>query len=304
MAAARAWAALRRERSLPRDRRIAGPLSVAAISGGATLATAPFSVLAFGTMKPAALVSNVLAVPLAGFVVPSLALTLALAALLPAAAPLVAGAATVGLDALDAVARLAGALPLASVPFERKLLAALVLAAVGAILLRPYPRTGRRAALRALRGRGTLAAGLALCAAAWWPLVPGGTPGYRSHWLALHFLAVGEGDAAAIATPAGRWIVVDGGPRGPGFDAGASVVAPFLRRNGVEAARHGRGVARRRGSPRRDAGGGPGLPAGAGAGAGPAARQGGVSALPRRGGARPGAGGGRRALATASCWTA
>jgi competence protein ComEC len=206
---------------------------VAFISGGATVATAPLSILAFGTMAPAALVSNVLAVPVAGFVVPALALTLALAALLPAAAPLAAGAASAGLDALDGIARLAGALPLATVPFERRLLAALVLAAVGTILLRPLPRTGKRAALRALRGRAALAAGLSCCAAAWWPLVPGPAPGYRSGWLALHFLSVGEGDAAAIATPAGRWIVVDGGPRGPGFDAGASVVSPFLRRNGV-----------------------------------------------------------------------
>ncbi len=232
--AARAVGALRRERSLPRNRRVTALLSVAAVSGGATLATAPFSILAFGTMAPAALVSNLLAVPLAGFVVPTLALTLALAALLPAWAPVAAGAASVGLDALDGVARLAGALPLATVPFARTGLAALVLAAVAAVLLRPYPRTGRRAALRALRGRGAVAAALAGCAAVWWPLVPGGAAGYRPGWLALHFLAVGEGDAAAIVTPAGRWMVVDGGPRTLGFDAGASVVTPFLRRSGVQ----------------------------------------------------------------------
>jgi len=232
--AARAFGALRRERSLPKSRRVAGALSVAAVSGGATLATAPISVVAFGTVAPVALVSNVLAVPLAGFVVPSLALTLALAALWPRAAPLAAGAAALGLDALQGVAGLAGALPLAFVPFQRTWLAAALLAAVAAILLRPYPRSGRRAALRALRGRGALAAGLSCCAAVWWPLVPGGAPGYRPGKLALHFLSVGEGDAAAITTPAGRWIVVDGGPQGPGFDAGASVVAPFLRRNGVD----------------------------------------------------------------------
>ena len=232
--AARAFGALRRERSLPKNRRVTALLSVAAVSGGATLATAPLSILGFGTMAPAALVSNVLAVPLAGFVVPTLALTLALAALLPAWAPAAAGAASVGLGALDGVARLAGALPLATVPFERTGLAALVLAAVAAVLLRPYPRTGRGAARVALRGRATVAAALAACAAVWWPLVPGGAAGYRPGWLALHFLAVGEGDAAAIATPAGRWMVVDAGPRTLGFDAGASVVTPFLRRNGVQ----------------------------------------------------------------------
>ncbi len=71
-------------------------------------------------------------------------------------------------------------------------------------------------------------------AGAWWPLVPAPPSGYRPHWLALHFLAVGQGDAAALRTPAGRWIVVDGGPRLAGFDAGASVVTPFLRRAGVQ----------------------------------------------------------------------
>jgi len=233
VAAARAWAVLRRERSVPRDRRVAEPLAIVAVSAGATLATAPLSILAFGTMAPAALVSNVLAVPVAGFVVPALALTLALAALLPAAAPLAAGAAAAGLAALDGIVRLSGALPLATVPFERRLLAALVLTAVGVVVLRPLPRTGRHAGRRALGGRAALAAARACGAAAWWPRLPGPAPGDRPGWLALHFLAVGEGDAAAIATPGGRWIVVDGGPRTPGFDAGASVVAPFLRRNGV-----------------------------------------------------------------------
>jgi len=233
VAAARAWTALRREHSLPRNRRVAGALSLAAVSGGATLATAPFSVLGFGTMAPAALVSNVLAVPLVGLVVPSLAVTLVLAAALPAAAPLVAGAAAAGLDAMDGVARLAGALPLASVPFERRLLAAALLGALGLVVLRPVPRTGRGAARRALVARAATAAALASCAAVWWPLVPQGASGFRPGWLALHFLAVGEGDAAAIVTPGGRWIVVDGGPRVLGFDAGASVVTPFLRRSGV-----------------------------------------------------------------------
>jgi len=51
--------------------------------------------------------------------------------------------------------------------------------------------------------------------------------------LALHFLDVGQGDAAAIRTPGGHWILVDGGPIGRSSDAGRSVVMPFLRRHGV-----------------------------------------------------------------------
>ncbi|HVO34110.1 MAG TPA: ComEC/Rec2 family competence protein [Gemmatimonadales bacterium] len=229
---ARVWAALRRERVVPRNRAVA-TLSVAAVSGGATLATAPFSVVAFGTMSPAALVSNVLAVPLACIAMPALALTVLLAAVLPAAARWVAPVAAVGLDGLDAVARLAGALPLASIGIERRLLAATLLAGVAWMLLGPLRARARDGTWRGLRARAALAAALALCAAVWWPLVPGSPSGDRAGWLALHFLAVGQGDAAAIRTPGGRWVVVDGGPRTFGYDAGSAVVVPFLRRAGA-----------------------------------------------------------------------
>jgi competence protein ComEC len=51
--------------------------------------------------------------------------------------------------------------------------------------------------------------------------------------LSLHFLSVGQGDAALIRTPAGRWILVDAGPAGGGGNAGRDVVLPFLVRHGV-----------------------------------------------------------------------
>jgi competence protein ComEC len=51
--------------------------------------------------------------------------------------------------------------------------------------------------------------------------------------MTIHFLAVGQGDAAAIRTPAGRWLLVDAGPRLRGQDAGARIVLPFLRQHGV-----------------------------------------------------------------------
>jgi len=51
--------------------------------------------------------------------------------------------------------------------------------------------------------------------------------------LAVSFLDVGQGDAAALKTPGGQWIVIDGGPRVPGNDAGRRVVVPYLRRQGA-----------------------------------------------------------------------
>jgi competence protein ComEC len=52
--------------------------------------------------------------------------------------------------------------------------------------------------------------------------------------LSVSFLDVGQGDAIALRSPAGRWVVIDGGPRGPdGGDAGRRVVVPFLRRHGA-----------------------------------------------------------------------
>src|SRR5258708_39016320 len=51
--------------------------------------------------------------------------------------------------------------------------------------------------------------------------------------LTVHFLDVGQGDAAALRTPHGRWIVIDGGPRTPQGDAGRRGVVPFLRGPGV-----------------------------------------------------------------------
>jgi competence protein ComEC len=47
------------------------------------------------------------------------------------------------------------------------------------------------------------------------------------------FLDVGQGDALALRSPGGRWIVVDAGPRAQRFDAGARIVLPYLRRRGV-----------------------------------------------------------------------
>jgi competence protein ComEC len=51
--------------------------------------------------------------------------------------------------------------------------------------------------------------------------------------LTIHVLDVGQGDAIAVRTPAGQWILIDGGPRMGRRDAGKQVVVPFFRRQQV-----------------------------------------------------------------------
>ena len=67
----------------------------------------------------------------------------------------------------------------------------------------------------------------AVTAALWWPVV---AP--SSGRLEMHMLDVGQGDAIALRTPSGRWVVIDAGNSWRGSDAGARIVAPYIRRRG------------------------------------------------------------------------
>jgi competence protein ComEC len=59
------------------------------------------------------------------------------------------------------------------------------------------------------------------------PLRPG------SDGIEIHLLDVGQGDATAIRSPAGRWLLVDAGIARAGFDAGEARVVPYLADRGV-----------------------------------------------------------------------
>jgi competence protein ComEC len=199
-------------------------------SAGATLAAAPITAAALGTVAVAGVALNFVAIPLAALVVPAVVASLLIGMILPPlAAPLAAGAG-IGLGLLQEVARWGAALPGGHVVVPATLAAAAPWAALLVAVAWSIRRTTRGEAVRRW--------GWIVTAAVWVWLLGTVLPDLRARpdegsELALHFLDVGQGDAAAIRTPGGHWVLVDAGPVGPASDAGRSVVVPFLRRQGV-----------------------------------------------------------------------
>jgi competence protein ComEC len=193
-------------------------------SVGATVFTAPISAFAFGTVAPVGLFANLVAVPIGACVVPGLLATLVASLVSDGLASWLAAGTGVGLWAMDQVAALAAAIPgghTATVPGWGSAvpwIAVLVLA-VWAAEARRWAAARRIAASVAL-GAWLLAANAVVARD-------------ESGRLTVHFLAVGQGDAAVLRTPNGHWMVIDGGPLEMGSDAGRRVVVPFLRRRGV-----------------------------------------------------------------------
>src|SRR6266513_672694 len=203
----------------PRLARLAAPALVA------TLVTAPISAFAFGTVAPIGVLANLIAIPLAGVAVPGLVLALMLSWLGSGLAHLIAAGAGLGLALLDLVAHGAALVPGGHIVMVAGWQAALLWAAVAAAAWWLW-NSPRRPWLMAAR--------LAFCATV---VVATSFRDVVSldacRCLTVHFLDVGQGDAAALRTPNGRWIVIDGGPRTPERDAGRRGVVPFLRDQGV-----------------------------------------------------------------------
>ena len=204
--------------------RLPKPARLVAPSIAATLLTAPITAYAFGTVAPIGVVANLLAIPLAGVVVPALVVALGASWIVPWLAALFAAGSGLGLALLDAIARAAAAVPGGHVVMEAGWRAALVWAGVAGLAWwlwhsprRPWLLAGRIAFFATL--------------VAWSGVAGAVTPSLDAcDCLTVHFLDVGQGDAAALRTPAGRWVVIDGGPRTPAGDEGRRVVVPFLQR--------------------------------------------------------------------------
>jgi competence protein ComEC len=211
------------------DREIAGPraFKLVAPALAATLVTAPITAFAFGTVAPIGVIANLIAIPLGALAVPGTIFALALSVVIPPLGVWLAAGSGLLLAILDLVAGAAAAIPgghIISIPGWP---AALGWTGVLALAWWLW-HTPRR--------RWVVAARVAFVAAlvAWGSLFLR-APRDRDGVLTVHFLDVGQGDAAVLRTPAGQWALIDGGPRTPQGDAGRRVVLPFLRRLGARA---------------------------------------------------------------------
>lgn len=187
-----------------------------------TAVTAPLVSWHFGRLSLIAPLSNLAAGPVISLLQPTL--FLAMLAPFDAGADFVADAARPLLRALDAVAATAASVPGGSIAVApTRFAVALGGVATSCLLVAGWARHWRT----------PLTVGVSSLALLAW--LPEGPPP-RGAQMELHLLDVGQGDAIALRTPRGRWILVDVGRQWSSGDAGRATVIPYLRRRGGEVA--------------------------------------------------------------------
>ncbi len=185
----------------------------------ASAASAPLIAWYFGTISLTAPVANLVAAPLVTLLQPTLFLALACAPSLTVAR-FVAGAAHPVLALLDGVAATAGEPSWAAATIAPTLEQALLAGAMSFALLVAMVQLDPATPLRV--------AAVSAAMLAWSDLLPTG----RAGQLELHLLDVGQGDAIALRTPHGHWIIVDAGGGAPGPDKGRRIVLPYIKARG------------------------------------------------------------------------
>jgi competence protein ComEC len=185
----------------------------------ASTSSVPLIAWYFGTISLIAPVANLFAAPLVAVLQPTLFLALVCAPILPLAR-FIADAAHPVLAMLDGVAHVASRPAWVALSVAPTLMQCVLGGGMTAALL--WAMVARRVA----RPLMFASAGGALLV--WHDLLPGRGNGA----LELHMLDVGQGDALALRTPAGSWIVIDAGGGAPGIDHGRRSVLPYIRARG------------------------------------------------------------------------
>ncbi len=189
----------------------------------ATIGSAPIVAWVFGRISLAAPITNLVATPLIELAQPMLFAGMLLAPVHPLAS-LLADAAHPLLGSLDRVAAVAAATPGASILVSPTPACAAIAAVLSAAFI-------VACASRDWRGPATIV-GIAGVMLVWLPVASSRVAANTDGELELHMIDVGQGDAIALRTPHGHWILVDAGRAWRGGDAGHQTVVPYLGRRG------------------------------------------------------------------------
>lgn len=187
----------------------------------ATIASLPLVAWTMGRVSLIAPLSNIAAGPFVAAVQPMLFLGVLLAPF-PAASRFIADASHPLLVAMNGIATTSAAVPGASVTVWPSLPAAVLSAVIAAAVL--------AACLDRHTLRPVFVALAATVVLAWLPAPRGGA------MTELHMIDVGQGDAIALRTRAGHWVLFDAGRSWDGGDAGRRTVVPYIAHRGGQLA--------------------------------------------------------------------
>jgi competence protein ComEC len=203
-----------------------------AASIAASGVTMPIAAIQFGTIALVGIPARIIAVPLVGLALPAVALVLVAASFSMPIARFLASGTDLLLSATARVAEVAMRVPGGHFPItpDRLLFMLLVCACVVFAWSWQREHPFMRRLPFTLRTRVAMIAAVVVVIVAWTPQL---LSLRDTGAIQIHMIDVGQGDAIAVRTPHGHWLLIDTGPRTLKFDAGRSRVVPYLRGHGA-----------------------------------------------------------------------